>query len=93
VLPKYKTVIFVHGCFWHRHEGCRYAYTPKTRKRFWGKKFAENVERDRIARYQLKRAGWRVAVVWECQLRSPASRSSLRGEEGHIATQRASPTP
>lgn len=69
VLPKYRTVIFVHGCFWHRHPGCRYAYTPKTRVSFWKRKFAENVRNDRLARRRLARLGWKVLVVWECQAR------------------------
>jgi len=67
VLPKYKTVIFVHGCFWHRHKGCKYAYTPKSRKAFWQKKFRENVERDLKAQSELRKAGWRVLVIWECR--------------------------
>ncbi len=66
VLPKYKTVIFVHGCFWHRHRGCRFAYTPKSRIEFWEAKFAENLDRDRRARRELLKQGWRVVIVWEC---------------------------
>ena len=69
VLPKYRTVVFVHGCFWHRHAGCKYAYTPKSRVDFWLRKFEENVARDRKARRQLKAVGWQVIVVWECQTR------------------------
>lgn len=69
VLPKHRTVIFVHGCFWHRHLGCRYAYTPKSRVEFWTKKFSANVERDAKARHALEQAGWQVLVVWECELR------------------------
>ena len=68
VLPKYKTVIFVHGCFWHRHQGCKYAYTPKSRTGFWAKKFAQNVERDRRARRCLAEEGWRAVIIWECQI-------------------------
>lgn len=68
VFPKYRTVIFVHGCFWHRHEGCRRATFPKTRQDFWAEKFARNVERDARNRAELERAGWRVLVVWECEL-------------------------
>lgn len=68
VLPKYRTVIFVHGCFWHRHPGCRYAYTPKTRVPFWKRKFAENVRNDRLARRRLARLGWCTIVVRECSL-------------------------
>ena len=66
VLPKYKAAIFVHGCFWHRHIGCKYAYTPKSRIDFWEKKFAQNVLRDEKAVHALRGAGWRVLVIWEC---------------------------
>ncbi len=69
VLPKYRTVIFVHGCFWHRHPGCRYAYTPRTRVSFWKEKFRRNTARDAEARALLRKAGWRQVVVWECQTR------------------------
>lgn len=68
VLPKYQTVIFVHGCFWHRHRGCKYAYKPKSRVEFWKKKFHQNVERDRRKTKELKKLGWHVGVVWECEL-------------------------
>ncbi len=67
ILPKYKTVIFVHGCFWHRHPGCKYAYIPKSRTDFWQKKFADNVERDINVKEKLEKLGWRVMVVWECE--------------------------
>lgn len=81
VLPKYKTVILVHGCFWHRHEGCKHAYTPKTRTDFWKAKFKLNVDRDRKSTNQLKKIGWRVIVVWECQLRDPqVVQTSLRDQ-------------
>jgi len=69
VLPKYKTVVFVHGCFWHRHPGCRFAYTPKSRVKFWTDKFSANVNRDARARHALEQAGWTVLVVWECELK------------------------
>lgn len=75
VLPRYKTVIFVNGCFWHRHEGCRFAYTPKTRIDFWQKKFSENVLRDQRAQASLVASGWKVIVVWECELRDQADLS------------------
>lgn len=71
VLPKHHTVILVHGCFWHRHKGCKYAYTPKSRVDFWKKKFTENVERDKRNRKALRQEGWKVIVVWECELRDP----------------------
>ena len=69
VLPKYKTVIFVHGCFWHRHENCKYATTPKTRKEFWEKKFRENINRDNLNQANLALKGWKIIIIWECQLK------------------------
>lgn len=68
VLPKHRTVVFVHGCFWHRHAACKYAYTPKSRIAFWQKKFKENCERDRRHNRQLRRRGWHVVTVWECDV-------------------------
>lgn len=70
VLPKYRTVIFVHGCFWHRHEGCPNASMPKTRTGFWTEKFRKTVERDREKQAQLESDGWRVLTVWECELKN-----------------------
>ncbi|WP_083329911.1 very short patch repair endonuclease [Pseudomonas argentinensis] len=67
VLAKHKTVVFVHGCFWHRHPGCRYATTPKTRQEFWIPKFDANIKRDARKEAQLRELGWRVLVVWECE--------------------------
>lgn len=69
VLPKYHVAIFVHGCFWHRHEGCKDATTPKTRTEFWLKKFDKNVKNDQIKQEKLKEMGWRVIVIWECELK------------------------
>ncbi len=71
VLPRHRTVVFVHGCYWHRHPGCKRAYTPKTNAEFWEAKFARNVERDRRVSSQLADLGWRVIVVWECETRKP----------------------
>ena len=68
VLPKYKTVIFVHGCFWHRHENCKYASTPKTRQEFWEAKFRENINRDKLKQENLSSKGWKIIVVWECEI-------------------------
>jgi len=68
VLPRYKTVVFVHGCFWHRHTGCKRATTPSTRREFWEAKFRANVMRDRRNGRELKKAGWRVIVLWECEV-------------------------
>ncbi|USU08915.1 DNA mismatch endonuclease Vsr [Sphingomonadaceae bacterium OTU29MARTA1] len=69
VLPKYKTVIFVHGCFWHRHPGCPKASTPKTRAEFWQDKFAANIARDDRNETALRAEGWHVLIVWECETR------------------------
>ena len=71
VLPRHRTVVFVHGCFWHRHEGCSYTTTPKTRQEFWQAKFDGNVARDRRNQADLVQLSWRVLVVWECELRKP----------------------
>lgn len=70
VLPRYRTVIFVHGCYWHRHPRCRFAYTPKSQVEFWNSKFESNIARDRRNQRDLMDAGWRVIIVWECELRN-----------------------
>jgi DNA mismatch endonuclease, patch repair protein len=70
VLPKYKTVIFVHGCFWHGHRYCRKGKLPRSNVQFWKEKIAYNRTRDRAARRDLKAGGWNVVVVWECQARN-----------------------
>jgi len=87
VLPKYHTVVFVHGCFWHRHKGCKLAYTPKSRVAFWKKKFQSNVDRDRRKARALRQLGWHVITIWECHadrptfwLRRLPGRSSVKGE-------------
>ena len=77
VFPKHRLCIFVHGCFWHRHPGCKYAYTPKSRLDFWLPKLARNVERDLAAQQALQALGWRVAIVWECHTKD---REFLRNE-------------
>ena len=69
ILPKYKAAIFVHGCFWHRHEGCRFCYTPKSRLEFWNKKFASNVRRDKTVTEQIRQLGWKQIIIWECELK------------------------
>lgn len=87
VLRKYKTVVFVHGCFWHRHEDCKKATTPSTRRDFWQSKFNTNVARDRRKTSELNSMGWRVLTVWECELEKNSNqvidmiRKQLRGEE------------
>ncbi|MGO4722929.1 MULTISPECIES: very short patch repair endonuclease [unclassified Inquilinus] len=70
VFPKHRAVVFVHGCFWHRHSNCKVASTPKSNTRYWQDKFDRNVERDVRVQTQLLALGWRVFVVWECELRS-----------------------
>lgn len=67
VLPKHRTVIFVHGCFWHRHKNCKETTTPKTRTEWWQAKFDGNVERDKRNQKALRKLGWKVIVVWECE--------------------------
>ena len=69
VLPRHKMVVFVNGCFWHRHEGCRYAYFPKSRADFWMEKFRDNVERDRRQQEELRALDWKVVTIWECETR------------------------
>ncbi|MCC6358553.1 MAG: DNA mismatch endonuclease Vsr [Phycisphaerales bacterium] len=88
VLPKYGSVVLVHGCFWHRHPGCPFAYTPKSRAAFWSRKFAGNVARDRRNTEALEREGWRVLIVWECELRSPR-RLSARLRKALVSRGRA----
>ena len=77
VLRKWNAAIFVHGCYWHRHPGCRYATMPKSNVGFWTAKFDGNRERDRAAIAALLSLGWRVAVVWECGLRGHARQSTM----------------
>jgi DNA mismatch endonuclease (patch repair protein) len=72
VLPKYRTAIFVHGCFWHRHSGCRNATMPSTRREFWQKKFEGNVGRDVHNQAMLEAGGWTVVIIWECELKAEA---------------------
>jgi DNA mismatch endonuclease (patch repair protein) len=87
VFPKYRAVVFVHGCFWHRHEGCRYTTTPKANGDFWKQKFEGNVSRDARHAGMLLDAGWRVAIVWECAVKLSVEETAqtvglwLRGTE------------
>ena len=69
-LRKYNTAIFVHGCFWHRHPGCKYAYTPKSRVEFWQKKFDDNVRRDTVVTKELQQQGIKQLIIWECTINS-----------------------
>lgn len=72
VMPARRTVVFVHGCFWHQHVGCQNAVLPKTRAEFWTAKLTGNTRRDRLNSAALRRLGWRVLVIWECELESEA---------------------
>lgn len=69
VLPRYKTVVFIHGCFWHLHEGCRYAIMPSSNVEFWEKKLYGNRDRDKRNKDMLTEMGWHVITIWECQLK------------------------
>ena len=77
VLPKYKTVIFVNGCFWHAHEGCKYFVWPKNNAEFWKKKIEGNIARDKKTRQQLEDLGWKVLIVWECELKQNRQEETL----------------
>lgn len=77
VLPKYKTIIFVNGCFWHGHENCKAARLPKSNNSFWTNKIAQNIERDRKVQSQLQQMGYRILIIWECQLKSKKSETTL----------------
>ncbi len=70
VLPGRRTVIFVHGCFWHRHPGCKFASHPATNTEFWAKKFEGTVRRDQESQVALQALGWKVIVIWQCELRN-----------------------
>lgn len=78
VLPRYRTAILVHGCFWHRHARCPLATVPRTRAAYWRAKFAANRRRDRATVRALRRAGWRVIVLWECDVMRDAQRAVAR---------------
>ncbi|CBS88694.1 DNA mismatch endonuclease (plasmid) [Azospirillum lipoferum 4B] len=71
VFPRLRKAIFVHGCFWHRHDGCKYSTTPKTRTDFWEDKFKKNTERDTRKEQELRALGWDVLTIWECETRNP----------------------
>ena len=79
VLPKYRTIIFVHGCFWHGHPGCKYSVIPKTRTAWWTEKIRKNVERDLRQHTELRQAGWNILTVWECQLKPKMRTVTLEG--------------
>lgn len=84
VLPKYKTVVFVNGCFWHKHDGCRYFVWPQNNAEFWKEKIESNVARDQRDYRLLREAGWRVIVIWECELRKNLVDQTLQKLDGSI---------
>ena len=86
ILPKYHTVVFVHGCYWHRHPDCKYASTPKTNTAFWQKKFAQNVNRDTESCRQLERLGWKVLIVWQCETKDMEKLRKRLAAEFQIST-------
>ena len=85
VLRKYRTVIFVNGCFWHGHKGCRYFTVPKSNTDFWSAKISRNAERDRSVQQQLAAMGWHCVTVWECQLMPKLRNDTLRALEYTIS--------
>ena len=87
ILPKYKTLIHVYGCFWHRHRRCRFATTPSTNRAYWLPKFAETEERDRRTRRKIRSLGWQQLTVWECELQNLGR--VLERIERVVGTQRA----
>jgi len=77
VLPKYKTIVFVNGCFWHGHKGCKYFVMPKTNVEFWTEKITKNIARDEITYKKLQNIGWNVIVIWECELKKDKRNNTL----------------
>lgn len=78
VLPKYNTVVFVNGCFWHAHQGCKWFVPPKSNSEFWQKKFSYNMERDERNYNLLRELGWKVIIVWECEIRHGNPQNALQ---------------
>jgi DNA mismatch endonuclease (patch repair protein) len=81
VFPGRRTALFVHGCYWHRHNGCKYAYTPKSNIEFWLQKLQTNVERDVRVRQDLAARGWNVVIIWECQTRAAGQLRAILAQE------------
>lgn len=92
VLPRWKAVILVNGCFWHRHRNCCFAYNPKSRVCFWQSKFDATIRRDRSKIKQLRRAGWKVLVIWECDLANHRFETSMKGLVRKLAGNNSLPT-
>lgn len=91
VLPKHHTVVLVHGCFWHRHRGCKFAYAPKTRVEWWQQKFNANVARDKRVAVELRKAGWKVVTIWECELKTERKVRAIEHRLGKALSGRANP--
>lgn len=79
-LAKYNTALFIHGCFWHRHKGCKYAYTPKSRTDFWTEKFCRNIQRDQMVLEELRIAGIKMLIVWECTIKNMVKNEEKKKE-------------
>jgi len=84
VLPKYKTCIFINGCFWHKHEGCKYFAWPKNNAEFWKKKITGNAERDLRQQKELRSLGWKVIVIWECELKKGQFEETMTNVEDDL---------
>ena len=91
VLPKYNTIVFVHGCFWHLHDNCRYAVMPKSNTEFWEQKLRGNKQRDIQAKTTLENQGWQVIIVWECQLKKDRREQTLINLYREIIKNRTKP--
>ena len=89
VLPRYKTVIFVNGCFWHGHKGCKFFVWPKSNQQFWKNKITANIERDQRKRKKLEDLGWNVIVIWECELKKPQIENTLETMVKEMLTKRS----
>lgn len=87
VLPKYNTVVFIHGCFWHVHDGCKYATMPKSNVNFWEKKLYGNRECDKNIQKELEAMGWKVIIVWECELKKDKCEQTLEGLYSQIPSE------
>lgn len=85
VFPKYKTAVFVNGCFWHGHKGCKYSHLPSTNFEYWEKKIADNIERDERKKRELEGLGYRVLIIWQCQLKSNTKIETLEALYHNIA--------
>ncbi|MER2997389.1 very short patch repair endonuclease [Pontibacter populi] len=84
VFPKYKTALFINGCFWHCHEGCKYFKMPKSRVEFWSNKLEKNRVRDSLVKEQLSQLGWNVFVIWECELKKDKREQTLSNVEEYL---------